>query len=116
MLPKKRRIPKVLFSDSARGGFRILGKYFSATISQGARGTEIRCAVVVSGKVSKKATVRNKIRRRAYEAIAREGTPIPREKNLHVILYARAEARSALFQNIQSDIKRIMEKAGEKAT
>ena len=67
-----------------------------------------KCAIVVSGKISRKAVVRNKIRRRAYEAIAESHI----KKGHLAIFYARGEAREATARQIAADIKNILEQRG----
>ncbi len=61
---------------------------------------------MVSGKVSKKAVVRNRTRRRAYEAIGQNLLKL--KEGLIVVFYARALARNASSQEITEDIKYII--------
>ncbi|MEK7134186.1 MAG: ribonuclease P protein component [Patescibacteria group bacterium] len=110
MLPQKRRISKAEFQSHARSGARRNGKYFSITIVFGKAGTPTKCAVVVSGKISKKAVVRNKVKRRAYEALAQHTPKI--KKGLLAVFYARPEAKGATFREIADDIKNTMKTAG----
>ena len=110
MLPQKRRISKNEFPRDARRGVRKEGRYFSAVFFSGTAGTPTRFAIVVSGKVSKKATVRNKIRRRAYAAL-RNILPKTKEGRL-VIFFARPNARDASFEEIVSETEGLMRASG----
>jgi len=108
MLPKKRRISKNEFPRHARGGMRATGKYFSATVTTGSSGAPTKCAIVVSGKVSSDAHIRNKIRRRVYEVITRNSEKL--KKGQLVVIYARPDAKGISFQKITEDIEDIMKK------
>lgn len=66
MLPKSRRIPRELFRPLLESGKYFNTKHFVMRV---APSSDIRMAVSVSKKVSKKAVVRNKIRRRVYSVL-----------------------------------------------
>jgi len=66
MIPKKRRIPRKLFPGIILSKNISHSKYFNLRITPY---HEARLAVSVSKKVSKKAVLRNRTRRRAYAAI-----------------------------------------------
>lgn len=55
-----------------RNGRSVRTKYFVAKYSPNPRRQDYRAAVVVSKKVDKRATVRNRIRRRIYELVRME--------------------------------------------
>lgn len=69
MLPSSRRVPRALFKEIIEGGKYSNAQHFSLKSARGG-GKPARIAVSVSKKVSKKAVVRNKIRRRAYSALS----------------------------------------------
>jgi ribonuclease P protein component len=70
MLKKSERIPRSLFGTLLTSDFKLNTKNFFIRVAPSA--DHARIAVSVSKKVSKKATVRNKIRRRAYSALQGE--------------------------------------------
>lgn len=109
MLPQKRRISKTEFPRDLRGGKRSAGIYFSATFFPTKKGEQTKYAVVVSGKVSKKAVIRNKIRRRAYAVIEKNGTRV--RAGYLVIFFARAEACGATAKDIERDMGEILRRA-----
>ncbi len=60
-------------------------------------------AVVVSGKISKKAVERNKLRRQIMEAIKKELSSLKKSYNMVVI----ARALDASYQELQDNIKDV---------
>ncbi len=62
-----------------------------------------RCAVVVSTKVSKKAVVRNRIRRRAWNIIAKNIEQLP--KGLDIVCMASPLATRADFDTMANELK-----------
>lgn len=67
-----------------------------------------RFAVVVSSKVSKKAVIRNRIRRRAWSVIAKNDYFIP--KDVDVVFIALSPASKADFKTTQSEISYFIKK------
>ncbi|MGB3922012.1 MAG: ribonuclease P protein component [Minisyncoccia bacterium] len=66
MLPRNRRISRELFEVILKFGKKVDSKYF---FLRTAPSKTARLAVSVSKKISKKAVVRNKIRRRTYSVV-----------------------------------------------
>ncbi len=62
-----------------------------------------RCAVVVSAKVSKRAVVRNRVRRRAWSVIAQYIDTLP--KGLDIVFMATPDAARADFEAIKKELK-----------
>lgn len=62
-----------------------------------------RCAVVVSAKVSKRAVVRNRVRRRAWSVIAEYLDTVP--KGLDIVFMATPDAARADFEAIKKELK-----------
>ena len=65
MLPKSSRIPRALFKSLLESRQYFNSEHFSLRV---ASSDTVRVAVSVSKKISKKAVIRNKIRRRVYSA------------------------------------------------
>lgn len=61
-------------------------------------------SVIVSSKISNKATVRNKIKRRLKEAIQKNLTKF---RNKKIIFFAKKEILNAKFSDIQNEINNI---------
>jgi ribonuclease P protein component len=70
MLKKSERIPRSLFGTILTSDFKLNTKNFFIRVAPTM--DHARVAVSVSKKVSKKAVVRNKIRRRVYSALRSE--------------------------------------------
>jgi len=66
MLSKNKRIPRKLFKPLLESRKYFNSEHFSLRV---APSEEVRVAVSVSKKISKKAVVRNKVRRRVYSAM-----------------------------------------------
>ncbi|MEK7152854.1 MAG: ribonuclease P protein component [Patescibacteria group bacterium] len=92
-------------------GQTIRGSFCSLKYSANRRRNTYRIAVVVSRKVHKSAVVRNRIRRRMYEAFRNEAGRIQGSFDLVFIVYSDqlAEAPSAQLQEVVSE---KLEKAG----
>jgi len=71
MLPRKNRVQKDwLINKVRRQGRRLHSDTFKIAIKKRKRGADNRFALIISTKVSKKAVARNKLRRRAWSALA----------------------------------------------
>ena len=69
MLPKKLRIPRKLFSELLLNSRYTNSPIFSLRFVVDSSIKETRVGVSVSKKISKSAVVRNKVRRRIYDAL-----------------------------------------------
>jgi ribonuclease P protein component len=69
MLPKKRRVGTELFPPILKGGKTTSSEHFSFRFMPVLRAQESRFSFVVSGKISKKATERNLLKRRGYAVV-----------------------------------------------
>jgi ribonuclease P protein component len=67
-----------------------------------------RFAVVVSTKVSKRAVIRNRLRRRVWSVIAKNSYTIP--KGLDIVFIALVGASQADFSGTQSEINYLLKK------
>jgi ribonuclease P protein component len=68
MLPKRRRLSAKEVRDIIAGGRSARASLLSAKYING--GESLRAAVVVSKKISKKAVIRNRVRRAVYRALS----------------------------------------------
>ena len=71
-----------------------------------------RFSIAVSKKVARKASERNTIKRRAYEAIA---THVPNLRNVQGILYAQPNIKNASFDEITKDVAQLVQNLEEKS-
>lgn len=108
MFPRKNRISKQ--KDFKRifqkGGF-ARGKYLDCRAADNRLGLP-RFAVIVSSKVSKKAVVRNRVRRRIY-ALLREFFK-DSELNKDIAVLVRQDISKADFAEIRADLKQCLQK------
>ena len=101
MLPKAKRVPRKLFGTLIQSKKFIDTKHFSVRI---APSDVTRIAVAVSKRVSKKAVVRNKIRRRTYFALRELLLELPR--NLFLLV-----AKPSVSQTKVDTIKKELAEA-----
>jgi len=102
MLPKARRLClKRDFERVFAGGKSVQGKLFRLKFLKNSFGLN-RFAVVVSAKVSKKAVVRNRIRRRAWSTISELDSNLG--GSLDIVFIALTDAARADFPLIKSEI------------
>lgn len=103
MLPKARRIClKRDFERVFSSGRSVQGKLFRLKFLKNDLGLN-RFAVVVSTKVSKKAVLRNKIRRRVWSTISSLDPAL--KGSLDIVFVSLPEAARADFLMIKNEIK-----------
>ena len=73
--------------------------------------SDYRVAVVVSKKVSKSAVVRNRIRRRAYEAVRLQITGLDRPYDLVFMIYD-IETATVPATTLQKTVRQLLQRAG----
>lgn len=104
MLSKNKRIPRKLFQPLLESKKYLNSQNFSLRVVSA---DETRVAVSVSKKVSKKAVVRNKIRRRVYSAVLEF---IPRlSKNLFLII-AKPGAEKIKGDTLKIELGELLKK------
>jgi len=85
---------------------RIGGVYFSLAIGASPRGTGVQTACVVSKKVSPRAVVRNRIKRRCRDVVR---TLLSKGSFSGALLFtAKREAVAASHAEIKSDIEKLL--------
>ena len=106
MLEKTRRIKGGdVFNDIYKNGDRFFSKHFTLFLKKNKGKSGFAC--VVSKKVSKKAVLRNKLRRRCYSAI-RKNLPYIKEGYFFIILLKGSAAGlsiSELEKNLMAAFK-----------
>lgn len=110
MLKKDSRIGKNKEFDRAfKLGQSFYGKFLSAKIVDNNLG-RLRLGVLVSTKVSKKATIRNLIKRRIRSALRQSVVSLKDGKDIVIIAFPLILDKN--FQEIEILIKDILKKAG----
>lgn len=89
----------------------VRGQNFSLKYALNTRRQTYRVAVVVSKKVSKSAVVRNRIRRRIFEAIRQQAKAIKEPYDLIVMVYS-ADTATMPSQELATHIQSQLQKAG----
>ncbi len=67
---------------------------------------ETKYTVIVSKKISKKAVVRNKIKRRVYNALKN----IPIKTNVAMMVYTKKQIVDTPYKSIENTLKELLEK------
>lgn len=108
MLPKGNRVRKTReFERVFSSRLSVFGQFARISYTKGT--TEItRCAVVVSTKISKKAIIRNKIKRRVRAIIARQLINLIPPKD--IVVTCLAGSVSASFKDFEVDIIKSLRK------
>lgn len=101
---KKENIPRVLKKGRVFSSENI---YIKVVFEQ----TDVAFAFVVSKKVSKKAVVRNKIKRRAREATKMAIKNRNNKKGVSVVVFLKPGVLSKTFKEIQNELLCLYKKA-----
>lgn len=108
MLPRKYKLSKKKeIENLAKTGRRLTSVFFNLKYKPNNEGRE-RWLIVASGKVDKKAVVRNKIRRRVREIIRQEFLGKIDHNDIMVIVKDRA--KQASFIDLKKDLQAILSK------
>lgn len=93
-----------------RQGQAVRGAQISLKYLRNNRADHFRVAVVVSRKVHKSAVVRNRIRRRIYEALRNMTSLIGQPWDLVFVVYSD-EIAEVEYPKLQADLQSMLEKA-----
>ncbi len=104
MLSKNKRIPRALFKPLLESKKYFNSQNFSLRT---ALANETRVAVSVSKKISKKAVIRNKIRRRVYSVTR---TFIPHLPKRLFLLIAKPGAEKTKGENLKDELGELFKK------
>lgn len=102
---QKKEFDKIFRSQKTVRVYSPLGTLYVAE----SRGEVPRFGFVVGTKVSKKATVRNKVKRRTRSVVERVLKDI--KKPVSAVFIARPQAAAASFQDIEKDIIGLLRKS-----
>ena len=109
MLPSQSRLPSIEFSKIKKEGKIFYGKDISILVLGQSGNPLSRFGMIVSTKVSKKAVVRNKIRRYIKRAI---NDNLLNLRGCDVLVLARSSVCALTFEEVEAELKRVVEKAG----
>jgi len=107
-MPKKYRLSRADFTRLPKAERRIHGMYFSLTVTPNPLFSGPRAACVVSKKVSARSVDRNRIERRCRESL--RPFLIQMKEPAAFIFYAKRESVSASSEEIQQDIRKLLER------
>ena len=107
MLPKKYRLAdRRIFRRALGRGARVDGDFFVLSVLAGLGEEELKVGVIISTKISKKAVVRNRIRRILYDSVRAVLNKIPRKSVL--VFLAKKSAAGAEKEEIIKDVGQIL--------
>lgn len=109
MLPQKRKVSTELFPLVIKRGKTISSDHFSFKFSPLFGITESKFSFVVSGKISKKATERNLLKRRGYNVIKKNSALkiIP----VAGVFFAKKGSTALSFPTLEQEINNLLLKA-----
>lgn len=109
MLPKEHRLTKKQdFAAVRKHGRSFFSSLFRVSVRP-SKGEHSRFAVVVSTKVSKKATDRNRLRRQIREVVRAQLPKIG--TGYDVVISVRSSARDASFAKLSEELDTLFKKA-----
>lgn len=82
MLPKRNRLKGARVREVLKKGRVLQNNFFALRYAEGGRNENIGVGLVISNKVSKKATVRNKIKRAFMKAIGKLLPRVSKDKDM----------------------------------
>ncbi len=105
MIPKTNRIDRENFEKVMKKGGFLNSSFFTLRFLKNPLNSTY-FSVVVAKKVAKTAVMRNKIRRRGYAVLAKFV-----KNHYYIILFGKKGVEKATFQEVETDILRVLEKA-----
>lgn len=109
MLPKKYRLAdRQMFRKVLAVGSRVSGKFFLLAFVNGVNLDGPKIGVIISRKISKKAVVRNRIKRVVYDSVRKFLESIPKESVL--VFLAKKLVAEATSKEVSNDVYGIMGK------
>ena len=103
-MKKTQRLSRGEFSQVLKKGKRLHSEHLSIIVSPSDRS---KCGVVVSKKVAKRATDRNRVRRHIYAVLQKHS---PSLQNMSVIVVTKSTLRTVHFSELQSMVADLIEK------
>lgn len=120
MLPKEQRLKKnSAFSATYRLRKSVASALFFLHVGKDKQDEKYPTKVgfVISKKVHKNATKRNKLKRRlreAYKALKNEGLIDDSQKFISLVFIARGNSFEADYKKVYDDVKKLVEKANSR--
>jgi len=111
MIAKKHKVERNLINSILKKGKSKTSKLFIIRYSEN-RQEYSRYCTIISRKVSLSAVERNKKRRQIYEAIRIISEETPPQTNIDLILIPKKQILSATYQEIEKDIREIINTHG----
>lgn len=108
MLPKKQRLQRDEFPNLFKKGKTVNSAHLSFRFVTDPKLTKSKFSIVISKKTAKTAVVRNRFRRRGYEAIAKISPVL--NTPLRGAFFAKTGAEKMSFPEIKREINNILEK------
>lgn len=109
MLSKKNKIQRADFPSSSKKGMVFHSTYTSLSLQKQTKEEPNKFSFVVSGKVSKKAVVRNKLKRRGYYVIKKF---LPTIKiGYFVVFFLKKEIVGLSYSDFEKQILFLLNKA-----
>ena len=109
MLPQKRKVGTELFPLVLKGGKTVSSEHLSFKFVQIPSIQENKFSFVVSGKVSKKTTERNLLKRRGYAVIKKNG--VLKKIPLAGVFFAKSGATKLSYSALEQEINSLLVKA-----
>ena len=109
MLPQKRKVGTELFPLVLKGGKTVSSEHLSFKFVQIPSIQENKFSFVVSGKVSKKTTERNLLKRRGYAVIKKNG--VLKKIPLAGVFFAKSGATKLSYSALEQEINSLLIKA-----
>lgn len=109
MLPQKRKVGIELFPFVLKGGKIVSSEHFSFKFVPILNTPDSKFSFVVSGKVSKKATERNLLKRRGYVVIKKN--PALKKIPIAGVFFAKNGATKLSYAALEQEINSLLAKA-----
>ena len=110
MLPKDSRLPRLEFPLIKKSGKMFYGKHLSILVLRNGADSPPRFGMIVSTKISKKAVVRNKIRRFLKRSIV---TSLDRiAKGTDILILVRPGVLGLNYSDVELELQTVLSKSG----
>ncbi len=105
VLPREKRIGKKMFKEVFQKSRQFSSQYFFAKVSKLKESEKNTFACVISSKISKKAVVRNLLKRRINHVIRENMSQI--QHGLGIIIFPKKGAEELEFEKIRQDLLKL---------
>lgn len=108
MLPRQFRLDRKEFETVKRNGKLCSGRVMGVLIGEsgvGSKESEVKAGIIVSKRLSKKSTERNRLKRRLRAALVRV---LPELSGVHVVVLPTKRAMGGTVKELEIELKRIL--------